>query len=66
VPYGWNHFVELTAEQMKIKERAIAAYASQNTGDFDPAHLARQHAEYLGARVNVKYVEQYATVRRVV
>jgi hypothetical protein len=66
VPYVWSRFVSFTEQEMDTKVLAVEAYQSQMVGAFNPARLAREHAEYLGARVNVKYVEQFAVVREVV
>jgi LmbE family N-acetylglucosaminyl deacetylase len=65
IPYTWNRFVSLSEEQMELKQAAISAYESQSNGSFDPARLARDNAEFIGSKVNVKYAEQFATVRTV-
>lgn len=66
VPYTWCRFLSLTEAEMDTKVLAVEAYQSQMVGAFNPARLAREHAEYLGARVSVKYAEQFAVVREVV
>jgi N-acetylglucosamine malate deacetylase 1 len=65
IPYTWNKYLKLDEQQMSLKEEAIRAYGSQSNGTFDPAKLARDHAEFIGAQVNVKFAERYAVVREV-
>lgn len=65
IPYIWNRYEALTDEQMRAKVLAISAYESQVSGAFNPAKLAEEHANYVGARRNVRYAEEYAVVREV-
>ena len=62
-PYHCSRFVGLSAAQLSLKMAAIRAYDSQAHGAFDPADLAKQHAQYIGARVKQFAVEQFAVVR---
>jgi LmbE family N-acetylglucosaminyl deacetylase len=66
IPYRWSRFVSLSADQLSLKMSAINAYGSQSEGAFDPADLAKQHAQFIGAQVRQFAAEQFSVVREVV
>lgn len=66
IPYRWSRFVGLSADQLSLKMNAIRAYDSQSQGAFDPAELAKQHAQYVGATVQQFAVEQFAVIRETI
>jgi LmbE family N-acetylglucosaminyl deacetylase len=66
VPYRWSRYVSLSADQLSLKMSAIRAYDSQSQGAFDPADLAKQHAQFTGSQVNQFAAEQFAVIRETV